>query len=96
VGNNYTIEQNSRFLEDGSFLRLKSLTVGYTLPQSIIPGARIRKLRFYFTGANLWLLTNYLGPDPESTHTADQNARGIDVGTPPQPQSFQFGINATL
>lgn len=96
VGNNYTIEQNSRFLEDGSFLRLKSLTVGYTLPKSIVSKAGIKNVRVYFIGANLWLLTNYIGPDPEATHTSDQNARGIDVGTPPQPQSYQFGINVTL
>jgi TonB-linked SusC/RagA family outer membrane protein len=96
VGNNYGIEQNSRFLEDGSFMRLKSLTLGYNVPERIISKIRAQGLRIYFIGANLWTITNYIGPDPEATNTSDQNARGIDVGTPPQPQSFQFGINLTL
>jgi hypothetical protein len=96
VGNNYTIEQNSRFLEDASFVRLKSLTVGYSLPSSLLSRVHIKKARVYFIGTNLWLLTEYQGPDPEATHTSDQNARGIDVGTPPQPQTYQFGINITL
>lgn len=93
VGNNYGIEQSSRFLEDGSFIRLKTLTLGYTLPKSAAAKLGLNGLRVYAVGSNLWLLTNYLGPDPESVHTAEQNARGIDVGTAPQPISFQFGVN---
>ncbi|WP_257658374.1 SusC/RagA family TonB-linked outer membrane protein [Parapedobacter lycopersici] len=93
VGNNYGIEQSSRFLEDGSFIRLKTLMVGYTLPGNAAAKLGLKALRLYAVGSNLWLLTNYLGPDPESVHTADQNARGIDVGTAPQPISFQLGIN---
>jgi len=96
VGNNYGIEQNSRFLEDGSFVRLKSLTLGYTFPREIISRIGLSALRVYVLGSNLWLHTKYIGPDPESVHTNEQNARGIDVGTPPQPISVQFGINVTL
>jgi TonB-linked SusC/RagA family outer membrane protein len=96
VGNNYGIEQNSRFLEDASFIRLKTLTLGYTLPKSVTTTLNVESLRVYATGGNLLLFTKYIGPDPEANHTAEQNARGIDVGTPPQPTSLQFGLNITL
>lgn len=96
VGNNYLIEQNSRFLEDGSFVRLKSLSLGYTLPEKISAKLKLEKLRVYVLGSNLWLLTKYTGPDPEINVGNNQNAIGLDQGTPPQPRSIQFGINVTL
>ncbi|MDQ0106494.1 TonB-linked SusC/RagA family outer membrane protein [Chitinophaga terrae (ex Kim and Jung 2007)] len=95
-GLNYTIDQNSRFLEDGSFLRLKSLTLGYTIPKSITERWKIQQLRVYFIGSNLWLLTKYTGLDPESNVTGLQTVQGLDLGTPPQPRSVQFGVNVTL
>lgn len=95
-GNNYTLEQNSRFLEDGSFLKLRTLTLGYTLPKSLTSRIRLESLRLYFTGSNILTLTNYSGPDPEVNATSNQNIQGLDIGTPPQPRSFQFGINVTL
>ncbi|MEI9934331.1 MAG: TonB-dependent receptor [Ferruginibacter sp.] len=98
VGNNYLVEQNSRFLEDGSFLRLKTLSIGYTLPEKISSRIKLEKLRVYVQGTNLWLLTNYTGPDPEISVNQGNNgnAPGLDQGTPPQPRSIQFGINATF
>lgn len=96
VGNNYGIEQNSRFLEDASFIRLKTLSLGYTLPQEFATRLRLQKLRVFVTGTNLLLFTKYSMPDPESVNTAEQNARGIDVGTPPQPISMQAGLTLTL
>lgn len=95
-GNNYTLEQNSRFLEDGSFLKLRTLTLGYTLPKFLTSRIRLESLRLYFTGSNILTLTNYSGPDPEVNATSNQNIQGLDIGTPPQPRSFQFGINVTL
>lgn len=95
-GNNYTLEQNSRFLEDGSFIRLKSFTIGYTLPKKLTSAAKIESVRFYVVGTNLWLLTKYTGPDPEANVTSNQDIQGLDLGTPPQPISVQFGINVTL
>jgi len=70
--------------------------LGYTFPREIISRIGLSALRVYVLGSNLWLHTKYIGPDPESVHTNEQNARGIDVGTPPQPISVQFGINVTL
>jgi TonB-linked SusC/RagA family outer membrane protein len=96
VGNNYNIEQNSRYLEDGSFIRLKTLTLGYTLPKKLTNKLKIDRLRIYVEGTNLWLLTKYTGPDPESSGSGLANLQGIDTATPPQPIGLQFGINLTF
>jgi TonB-linked SusC/RagA family outer membrane protein len=90
--NNY-IDGGSRWLEDGSFLRLRSLTLGYSLPATTLSRLHLRTLRAYVTGSNLWLLTKYTGLDPESAASSDQNQQGIDLGTPPQPRSVQLGLS---
>ncbi len=95
-GNNYTLEQSSRFLEDGSFLKLSSLTFGYNLPKSLISKAGFQNVRVYFIGSNLLILKKYSGPDPEVNVTSSQNVQGLDLGTPPQPRTVQFGVNVTL
>lgn len=95
-GNNYTIDQSSRYLEDASFLRLKQLTFGYNLPEEVLKKIRLNQVRLYFVGANLWLISKYTG-DPESSITSNPNAQGLgSFGTPPQPRSFQFGLNITI
>lgn len=97
TGNNYRLEQNSRFLEDGSFLRLSLLTFGYTIPKSISERISASSIRFYFTGSNLWLWKKYTDPDPEINVAGDnQNVQGLDLGTPPQPRTVQFGVNLTF
>ena len=92
---------SSRFLEDGSYLRLKNLQVGYTIPEKIVNRAHIKSLRLYVTGQNLWTLTNYTGLDPEM-HVSDNTKRdtyggdvaaGIDWGTYPSARSFIVGLN---
>jgi len=95
-GNNYTLDQNSRFLEDGSFIRLRTLTLGYTIPKAVTQKIGIQSLRVYFTGANLLLFTKYTGADPETNVTADAQVQGLDLGTPPQPTTLQLGVNLTL
>ncbi|TFF36940.1 SusC/RagA family TonB-linked outer membrane protein [Mucilaginibacter psychrotolerans] len=96
VGNNYNIEQNSRYLEDGSFIRLKNLVVGYTLPKALTNKFNIQRLRVYVQGTNLLLFTHYTGPDPESSGSGVANLQGIDTATPPQPVGVQFGVNLTF
>jgi TonB-linked SusC/RagA family outer membrane protein len=90
--NNYR-DGGSRWLEDGSFLRLRSLNLGYTLPKLLTHKARIETLRIYLVGSNLFTITKYTGLDPESAADSGQNSQGIDLGTPPQPRSIQVGIN---
>ncbi|MCD0488687.1 TonB-dependent receptor [Pedobacter sp. MC2016-14] len=96
VGNNYNIEQNSRYLEDGSFIRLKSVTIGYTLPTAISSKVGLNRVRFYALGTNLWITTKYSGADPESSGSSGQNLDGLDTATPPQPRGIQFGANITF
>jgi hypothetical protein len=95
-GNNYTIEQNSRFLEDASFIRVKSVSLGYALPKRLTQRFHIDKLRLYAQGTNLWIFTKYTGADPESSGSALQNRQGLDTATPPQPVGLQFGANVTF
>ena len=96
IGNNYALNPISRFLEDGSFLRLSSLTLGYTVPAGVANRIHASNIRIYFSGSNLWLLKKYKGPDPEVNVTSDPNVQGYDLGTPPQPRTIQFGLNLTL
>lgn len=93
--NNYR-DGGSRWLEDGSFVRLRSLNVGYSIPKSVSRKIGAEQLRVYASGTNLWLLTKYTGLDPESSASSDQNQQGIDLGTPPQPLGIQLGINVTF
>ena len=92
---NYSRQENSRFFEDASFLRLRSLTFGYTLPKAFTEKIHVQKLRFYLLGSNLLLWTKYTGADPES-NLGTQNIQGYDYGTPPQPRTVQLGLNLTL
>jgi TonB-linked SusC/RagA family outer membrane protein len=92
---NYSRQENSRFLEDGSFVRLRAVTLGYTLPKEVTSKLRIQKFRLYFTGSNLLLFTKYKGSDPES-NLGTGNIQGYDYGTPPQPRTVQLGLNLTL
>lgn len=92
---NYARQEHSRFFEDASFLRLRSLSFGYTLPGSITQKIKISKARFYVSGTNLLLFTPYSGSDPES-NLGTQNIQGYDYDTPPQPRTVQFGLNISL
>ncbi len=96
VGLNYTIDANSHYLEDASFLKLRQLTFGYKLPRQIAEKVGVSNARIYFLGSNLFLWSKYTG-DPESNVTSNPNAQGIgSFGTPPQPRTFQLGLNVTL
>lgn len=96
IGNNYNLSPISRFVEDGSFLRLNSLVFGYTIPKSLLRRIGVSSARVYYSGSNLWLLSNYQGPDPEVNVTGNPTTQGYDLGTPPQPRTAQFGLNITL
>ncbi|MEX0722541.1 MAG: TonB-dependent receptor [Gracilimonas sp.] len=89
----------SRFVEDGSYLRLKNTTLGYTVPVEILNklGVGISSARIYVTGQNLLTFTNYSGLDPEVTATAATAlTRGIEFYTMPQARSIIGGINISF
>lgn len=86
---------HSYFIEDGSFLRLQDVTVGYTLPKTLTNRVGVERLRFYFTGSNLWLLTGYSGYDPE-VDVQNGLTPGIDYNRYPRNRSFLFGMNVSF
>lgn len=87
----------SRFIEDGSFLRLKNLTIGYTLPQKWTRKIFINKLRIYFSGQNLWVLSDYSGFDPEvSMRASNPLTPSLDWGAYPKSRVFTFGVDVTF
>ncbi len=91
---------SSRFLEKGDFVRLQNATLGYNVPLS--GEGAFKSLRLSLTGQNLFLITDYSGPDPEVTaNTGNLNAaelptRGIDFMNFPNPMTITFGINASF
>ena len=79
-------EFSSRLIEDGSYLRLKNIQLGYTLPQHITMKAHISRLRFYVSVSNAFTITGYTGYDPEV-------GSGVDWGNYPQSRTVLFGTN---
>jgi TonB-linked SusC/RagA family outer membrane protein len=99
-GNNNII-YSDRFLESGSYTRLKNLQIGYTLPESLLKNYGFSSVRFYFSGTNLLTLTKYHGLDPEmavsNNALADgDRAAGLDWGTYPSAKSFNLGVSLTF
>ncbi|MFM9950145.1 MAG: hypothetical protein ACKV1O_19580 [Saprospiraceae bacterium] len=88
---------SDRFLEDGSYLRLKNVTLGYNLPSSLLQQLRLSKLRLYVSGQNLLTFTDYSGFDPEvSTFGETNTAPGTDFLTFPQSRTILFGLNVAF
>src|SRR5215471_2988583 len=88
-------------IEDGSFLRLNTLTLGYSLPKSLLPRAKINNLRIYGSIYNVFTLTSYSGLDPEVNVDPSHNGAvypttGFDFGAYPRARSFVVGVNLNL
>ena len=88
-----------QILENASFLRLKNVVLGYTLPKSVLSKVGIQNLRLYVQAENLLTITGYSGLDPEYTN-ADMGKesggdlqRGVDMGGWPSTMRFLFGVN---
>lgn len=97
LNNTYNNYLSSRFLENGSYLRLKNISLGYFLPQKIANRLFFERLKVYVSGVNAWTYTKYTGGDPEvSTLDGSVTAQGIDFFTLPQVRTILVGINATF
>ncbi len=84
-------------VEDASFLRLQSVTVGYTLPENLTQKVHLRRVRVYVTGTNLFCLTKYTGYDPEvDTRRATPLTPGVDYSAYPKSIGFVAGLNLTF
>jgi hypothetical protein len=84
------------FIEDGSFVRLSNVTLGYSLPKSLLSRAKINSLRFYLSGDNLALFTKYKGYDPDVSVRRDPLTPGIDFGAYPRARTVRFGLIMNL
>jgi TonB-linked SusC/RagA family outer membrane protein len=88
---------SNRLLEDGSYLRLKNISLGYNVPSRITNRLMLEQLRLYCTATNFWTYTKYTGSDPEvSTLDGSVSAQGIDFFTLPQVKTIAVGLTATL
>ncbi len=85
------------YIEDGSYVKLKTITLGYTLPKRLLSKWGIRQIRFYATAQNIWTWTKYSGLDPEvNFFDTDNTKQGIDYGAYPSTKSFLAGLNLTF
>ena len=89
------LQLSDRFVEDGSFSRLKNLTIGYTLPNDAFGQELFSKFRIYVSGQNLITITDYTGLDPE-VGNGDLFEYGIDRGAYPQPKTYLMGLQVSF
>lgn len=95
-GNTYNNSNSTRFLEDGSYIRLRNISLGYTLPGMLMKQWGMQHLRIYAQADNLFLLTKYSGLDPEVNSNTDPKFLGNDNLILPQPRTVIFGLNLTF
>jgi hypothetical protein len=86
-----------RYVEDGSYIRLKNITLGYSVPSSVLSRIGVTKLRAYISGTNLITLTKYTGYDPEvSAYNSNDAQIGVDLSNYPTARTITFGIDVTF
>ena len=87
-------EASTAFLEDGSFTRLKTLRLGYTVPQKTLDKIKVKSIRIYAQATNLFTITKYKGLDPELDSSG--MSMGVDKGAWPTPRQITFGLTLGL
>jgi TonB-linked SusC/RagA family outer membrane protein len=89
--------RTSRYVEDGSYIRVKNITLGYNLPQSMVSKFKFNNLRVYVSATNLFTFTKYSGNDPEvSSYTGNDAQLGSDFNNYPQSKIFNIGLNTSF
>jgi hypothetical protein len=84
---------STRLIEDGSYLRLKTLSVGYTFDKSLLKKLKLKNARIYISGQNLLTLTRYSGYDPEVSIRNSALTPGLDFSAYPRAMSVNMGLN---
>jgi TonB-linked SusC/RagA family outer membrane protein len=93
-GNSDNSRVSTRFIEDASYLRFKTITLSYNLPQNVLDFLNVSAFKLYATGENIFTITDYSGFDPEVNAFGGSNTvQGIDFGTYPQTRNIIFGLN---
>ncbi|RUT79694.1 SusC/RagA family TonB-linked outer membrane protein [Ancylomarina longa] len=99
---NGNTDESTRFLENGSYLKLRNIQLGYNLPKSLCEKLKMNKLRLYVSGQNLFTITDYSGIDPEvagminSSGQVDALSQGVDRTIYPMTKSYVFGLQVTF
>lgn len=94
---NQNVRMSDRYIEDGSFLRIKNANLAYTIPEKYTTRIGIQQLKINFNVQNLVTFTKYTGFDPEiGQDTLDPNVFGLDNGRYPSPRIYSFGLNVTF
>lgn len=89
-------DHSSYYIEDGSYLRLSTITLGYTLPKDIVKHAKLSNARIYCTLNNIYTFTDYTGYDPEVSASSSALTPGIDNSSYPRSKSWVIGVNLTF
>lgn len=94
----YNTAFSNRYVEDGSYLRIQNISLGYNLPRSWVSKAGVRAMKIYANLQNLYTLTGYSGYDPEIgvTYRNNNQLNGVDDGRYPSPRIYTFGLNLTF
>ncbi|MBP7023622.1 MAG: TonB-dependent receptor [Bacteroidales bacterium] len=93
-GSTFNVHNSTRFVEDGSYFRLKALTLSYSLPSKWLSRVSIKNFTLYATATNLFTITGYNGFDPEVNYGGNNSViQGVDYGTYPQSRSYIFGLS---
>jgi hypothetical protein len=88
------LRMSDRYLEDGSYVRLQVVTLGYDLPYKIVNRIGLERMKVYISGKNLLTITDYSGFDPEVGRFGTANIRqGYDLGGYPSAKTYLIGIN---
>ena len=95
-GSEASTQAHTNYVKDGSYLRMQTLTLGYTLPTKWTRTLNLSKVRFYIQGSNLFTITKYPGLDPEVRNggsSSTDTQRGVDFGSYGMPRQYLFGVN---
>lgn len=93
----FEFASSSYYVQDGSFFRMRNLQIGYTFPSAKLFNNKVRNLRLYLSGTNLFTITNYTGLDPEVSQIGSTfSALGVDLGIYPVSRQYLFGISLGL
>ena len=94
--NNINHRTSDMFIEDGSFLRLKNISLGYTFSESVTKRLGIGRTRFYVSGQNVLTFTKYSGLDPELGYVDGNKQLNVDYAQYPQARTFTLGLNVSF
>lgn len=96
AGELYNLRASTRWIEDGSYVKVKNITLSYDLPSKLLNKIHIKKLQPYITLDNMLTFTRYSGYDPEMSQYTSATSMGIDWGTYPNIKTVIFGVNVNF